>query len=530
MALVRRARPGWSPGLPLSVMLVTSRVAARAGAAARRLASAAHTLLPGRSRPRRDRSLSPQRSRAACSARPRRGGPRPRPRAPWPPTGAPSAARRRAPSAIWSSRSSTCLHQRMKSPADSSAPRSAAAAEHPVQPLAAGPAVDRPDEARARGSRLRRQPGVAPRRRRARPRSARSSASASRTAAVGIRVDQRLVAARLVHQRRDDGGELGRVQAVPGAGAQALGDDQVGLGPDPGQLPPGRRRLVAGEVAALVEQRADPVERAPERAGPALDAPAQPVVLALPAGRAARPSGRAPRGRRTGGTGGRAAPRAAAAPRRRSSAPRRVAASARGGRSGRSRARRLDGEVAALLRRAVVDVLGHPHRAEHVHRRPGSRRVDSRPAQRASVTTSGRGSSRGCTPGVEDDGQPGPAPARHPDDVAAAAAPPATAATAPRRALRALAGQRRLALAQPAAQRRRTRRSRRGRTCMLPRRTRRSVSLVAADLARPARRRRGRPGTARTTPRAARARPARPIWPTRLTAMLYDGRNDERSG
>src|SRR6185437_9801028 len=66
--------------------------------------------------------------------------------------------------------------------------------------------------------------------------------------------------ARLERQHRHARGQLGRVEALPQAAAQALGRHQVQLGVQPGEPLAGRGDVVAVQVAELVEDPADPVE------------------------------------------------------------------------------------------------------------------------------------------------------------------------------------------------------------------------------------------------------------------------------
>src|SRR5690606_6149031 len=91
------------------------------------------------------------------------------------------------------------------------------------------------------------------------------------------------LAARLVHDRRDDPREGRCVELVPHPTAQALGDEQVVLGVDPAQhLPLARDLLPVGrEVAEPREEAARTVEVARDRVGAALDPPYERRVLAL---------------------------------------------------------------------------------------------------------------------------------------------------------------------------------------------------------------------------------------------------------
>ena len=135
-------------------------------------------------------------------------------------------------SATWSSRSTTCLHQRTKSPAESSAPFcSAAVSTAPATRPA--PTGDRPCEAEV---------GLA-------------GALHAVAALVGLHPDPHLdgggerrgdragghprhrpdVPARLVDQRGHTAARSAGLQAVPDAVPQAFGDEQIGLAPEPGQ-------------------------------------------------------------------------------------------------------------------------------------------------------------------------------------------------------------------------------------------------------------------------------------------------------
>jgi hypothetical protein len=66
-------------------------------------------------------------------------------------------------------------------------------------------------------------------------------------------------------------------------------------------------------------------------------------------------------------------------------------------------------EVATLLRRAVVEVLGHPYPGDCLDRPPRNSPAVIRPAQRSSVRTNGFGSPKPPDPRSSNDGQPGPA-------------------------------------------------------------------------------------------------------------------------
>ena len=112
--------------------------------------------------------------------------------------------------------------------------------------------------------------------------------------------------------------------------------------------------------------------------------------------------------------------------------------------------------------RAVVDVLGQPHPAQRRRPGSGSRAADSRPAQRSSVSTSGRGSSPSVTPGSRTTASPARRPAgtamTSPGRSARQRRPP----SASRCSACALPAQRLLPLGEPRGAARRTRRSRRG--------------------------------------------------------------------
>ena len=197
------------------------------------------------------------------------------------------------------------------------------------------------------------------------------SASASRMAALGIRSPTRSSRRGLVHHGRHDGGEFRRIQRVPDAVAQAFGDDEVRLGPDAGEPTSGRRCLVAGEVAALVEQ----ARRSDRRCAPA--------SRFAPRSGERRPSfSRSSRARRSAqracssrsghrGRDGRAAPRAAGR------CPRPSVAAPPLRRSRRWSAARVRRSVDARSRRSCGDrwlkCCGTRTRAEHARRRPGSR-------------------------------------------------------------------------------------------------------------------------------------------------------------
>ena len=184
-------------------------------------------------------------------------------------------------------------------------------------------------------------------------------------------------------------------------------------------------------------------------------------------------------------------------------------------------------EVAPLLRRAVVDVLGHPHRGQHVDRgREVDHRQPPRPAalgdhERARVVAAAA--------------RRGPARRR-----ARPACPRGTRMTSPRRSASSEAA---------TAPRRRDAPSRassasRSLNAAAQVGVLGEVAEVAAHLprvlgaasARCAGSARAGPATPRSAWNCANeasssSRAAgRPIWATRLTAMLYDGRNDERSG
>ena len=146
---------------------------------------------------------------------------------------------------------------------------------------------------------------------------------------------------------------------------------------------------------------------------------------------AARSSGRVGRGRDSRGTGAPGARRAAAPAQR----PRPLRSAARRGRpfaGGMRRARMRDGDIAPLGRvERWLACFGQSHRPS-TSTAPGKSTRESRPPHRRSVTTSGCGSSRGCTPGSKTTARPARRPAGNADHVPSAAVPPAT--QRPRRA------------------------------------------------------------------------------------------------
>ena len=246
------------------------------------------------------------------------------------------------------------------------------------------------------------------------------------------------------------------------------------------------------------------------------------------AGSSARPSGRGPRARRSRGTGAaRSAARSRAisasspaAPSRRRHRP--SSSSAAGLRSVEARSRRCCGDCAALnalgIRRGSSGSTGA---GKSISGQLLDLAVDGQ-HQRARVRRAARRRR------VEDDGEPGPPAA------GTRITSPGRSCSSDARRLGALRWPRARAPAPPRGPTARRRSAgvlpevaRGGRSS--PRGSPPAPPRCAAP-AGPARRPPGRPGTARTTtPAASRAR-SRPTWPTRLTAMLYDGRKLERSG
>ena len=449
-----------------------------------------------------------------------------------PPCARRAAAPARRPAAAGARRRSgragrcSCLVQRTKSPA---AARPSAQHRRPAVP---GPAVGRPGEARGRAradvdSRWSRsrvlelapEPHHLGQRLAARARRAAAAARRRRPGATRRPARTRTRPAR----------PASRPSQTPGA--QALGGQQVQLGVERGQPPArgGDRRRRRGSRAA----RSTPQTRSKVRAMVWVRLSTRrrsAVGLALAAGSSARPSGRGPPARRSRGRG---APAARARSRgelvvvgrRRPRAPARLAAVAVG--RARWRAAWRPGR-GALPGCAALKYFGMRSRSQRLDRRPGSRPATAGATCRSAVSTSGRGPVG--PPGrarVEHDGQPGPAAGRHPDDVAE----PQPLQRAPRPARR--GWPRRCATA--SASRSDERAAQRGVLLEVAEVAGHRLAvalqrlLVAAHLP-------GQPdhrpvglelGERRLQQLRARSRPT---CPTRLTAMLYDGRKLDRSG
>jgi 5'-3' exonuclease len=189
----------------------------------------------------------------------------------------------RGPCSIWPNRSTTCLHQRTKSPAARSASSRTLSSRAP--------------EAHRWTAQ-------------ARPRSGSGVTSRAWACSASSRADQILIVSSrewrtapggmrglsrpssrrgLVDDGAGAGGEPGAVEPGPHALAQALGDQQVGLGVDALETPARRRDGVPREVPALGEQVADAVEDPRDRVRAALDAARQLLGLAVQAPPALRP-------------------------------------------------------------------------------------------------------------------------------------------------------------------------------------------------------------------------------------------------
>ena len=185
------------------------------------------------------------------------------------------------------------------------------------------------------------------------------------------------------------------------------------------------------------------------------------------------------------------------------------------------------GQVAAHLRVAAVEVLAAPGPGHRARPASGSRSAPAgAPAARRSRRRAAGSSPRRC---------PGRPPPRSPANL-----PAGTSITSPGRSRRSEAS---------TSSRRSARRARR--RDFSTSEIRAAERGVLHEVAEVAGRRLGvagervvalaqlpgqadhapcRPGTGRRTAPAARATRSRPNWCTRLTAMLYDGRNDDRSG
>src|SRR5674476_1224390 len=93
--------------------------------------------------------------------------------------------------------------------------------------------------------------------------------------------DVALIPSRLVKQRRDNGRQARRVEALPEIKAQTLGRQQVLLGIEPLEIVAlrGHRGATLGEIAEVHQKLADAVERTSDRVAPALDRAGDPVGL-----------------------------------------------------------------------------------------------------------------------------------------------------------------------------------------------------------------------------------------------------------
>ena len=174
----------------------------------------------------------------------------------------------------WSSRSRTWRHHRTKSPADNgvTGARRVGRGQRRGQVAGGGPAVDGGDEPVV-GLAARRRSGAAARRRAARS-TACGSGSARGAACRSARRRRRARRARRRATRRaptTPPPPARRLQSLPGAAAQALGDQQVALAVDPGQQSTVVGDLgvavVAVDEPALGQQHDDSIEGAGQRVG-----------------------------------------------------------------------------------------------------------------------------------------------------------------------------------------------------------------------------------------------------------------------
>ena len=294
--------------------------------------------------------------------------------------------------ATWSSRSSSIFTQRTKSPGGE-----VGLVEHRLRARCRLPSARPPTRNRGRGRAG--SPG------RARPRASASSPYTPGHLAQDVAhppAGQPCGAwspgpAGLEHDQRHAGGELLRGQALPQPLPQALDDQQVGLGVDPGQLlsRPARRSRRRGS-RDVVSTWQTLVEGARDRVGAPGDPLAQRLRVGRRAGDAARPTGRGPPARRSRGTGARAAPLAAGRSRRRRPLPTRPRRPRSAGgrarlRSDEARSRRACGER-ALKPRGSCTVASASTAA-------GKRSSVSRRTCRSSVSTCSAGSPGRPRPG-----------------------------------------------------------------------------------------------------------------------------------
>ena len=388
-----------------------------------------------------------------------------------------------------------------------------------------GPSGRRPR--RSRGP----APGSAPARAAARPPPARPTAagSPSTASATGPRGQphRRVVglAARLVDQRGHGGGQLGRAEPVPdaprrhsatsrSASVQIRASMPAGVGDRVVRRPAGSRARSAARRPGRTCGRASWCGSRPGCAAPSVSRSSRACRSAQRAcsSRSAQPwhgcwrSSRAQL-RELVVVGGRALPGAAPRPPARSQVERCAASTARSRRACGERwlkclGTRTRASASTGVGKSPADEpAGPPVLGQH---------------QRAGLAEAG------VHARVEHHRQPGPAARRHPDHVAGPQ--PLQRRQRRRPALRgALPGQRRLPVGD-APPRSAKYSSKSPRWQVIASRVRRDASPRCAAPAGPARPPTGRPGTARTSDSSSSRAALAPTVPTRLTAMLYDGR------